>query len=92
MVYFTRGEILRLAGVQKSTKGDLARGQGVEKNQGTQLLTYSHGYRDANIWAFAVQFFPFNSSFELLRAVFSDYLATTLLNNKLSKMANSTCS
>ena len=71
MVYFTRGEILRLAGVQKSTKGDLARGQGVEKNQGTQLLTYGYGYRDANI-------FPFNSAFELLRAAFSDYLTTTL--------------
>ena len=78
MVYFTRGEILRLAGVQKSTKGDLARGQGVEKNQGTQLLTYGYGYRDANIWAFAVHFFPFNSAFELLRAAFSDYLTTTL--------------
>ena len=57
MVYFTRGEILRLAGVQKSTKGDQARGQGVEKNQGTQLLTYGYGSTDANIWAFAVQFF-----------------------------------
>ena len=78
MVYFTRGEILRLDGVQKSTKGDLARGQGVEKNQGTQLLTYGYGYRDANIWAFAVHFFPFNSAFELLRAAFSDYLTTTL--------------
>ena len=60
MVYFTRGEILRLDGVQKSTKGDLARGQGVEKNQGTQLLTYGYGYKDAkdaNIWAFAEHFF-----------------------------------
>ena len=73
MVYFTRGEILRLAGVQKSTKGDLARGQGVEKNQGTQLLTYSHGYRDANIWAFAVQFFPLT----VLLSCFVPFLAIT---------------